>query len=459
LQDLAKYTMVSHQLVVGGFASNDQARSLRLQPDMVVATPGRLLDHLLNSHSVHMELLEIIIFDEADRLLEMGFKEECTQVLKRCAKGRQTMLFSATLNASVEDLASLALVKPVRLHANVVGRVAETLEQEFVKVRSEKVREAVLMSLCERNYRSNVIIFCKTKRDAHRLAIIFGLCGLKFAEIHGNLLQVDRMKSLQRFQEQQVDFLVATDVAARGLDLCNVETVINFHLPSDADRYVHRCGRTARMGRAGRAVTLYCPEEYAKVKTLGKRCCTKVASTVLKRTVAATAVEEWSKKIEGFEEDIAAIVNDESVERELRMADMLSAKSENLQKHRKEIAARPESKWIMTNAEKEKLKSQDLKRVQEIEEQLEAGGGGEPQRAEAPAPEGGKKKKGRKRKNPFEGMNAEEKKAARLKADFMAKKKAKQKERADDEARARAARRRSKAATKQDKGKNKSLPL
>jgi len=275
-----------------------------------------------------------------------------------------------------------------------------------------------------------VIIFCKTKWDAHRLAIIFGLCGLRFAEIHGNMLQIDRMKSLQRFQEQQVDFLVATDIAARGLDLCNVETVINFHLPSDTARYVHRCGRTARMGRAGRAVTLYCAEEYSKVKTLGKRCCAKVASTVLKRTVAAGTVQEWTKKIEGLEEDVAAIVGDESVERELRMADMLSAKGDNLQKHRKEIAARPEARWIMTNAEKEQLKSQDLQRVKDDEAELEAGGGEEPKRIEASAPEGGQnKKKGRKRKNPFYGMAPEEKRAARLKADFMAKKKANQKER------------------------------
>jgi len=352
----------------------------------------------------------------------------------------------------------LALVKPVRVHVNVVGRVAETLEQEFVKVPSEKVREAVLMSLCDRNYRTNVMIFCKTKRDAHRLAIIFGLCGLRFAEIHGNLLQIDRMKSLQRFQEQQVDFLVATDVAARGLDLCNVETVINFQIPSDASRYVHRCGRTARMGRTGRAVTLYCPEEYSKVKTLGKRCCTKVASTVLKRTVAAGTVQEWSQKIDGFEEDIAAIVGDESVEREFRLADMLSAKGENLQKHRKEIAARPETKWIMTNAEKDKLRSQDLERVMDSEAQLEAGGGEEPKRNEPPAPDK-KKKKGRKRKNPFEGMNPEEKRAARVKTAFMDKKKEKQKERTSDEAKARAAKRRSMAASKHEKGKNMSLPL
>jgi len=177
LKDLSKYTLVTYQLVAGGFVAKDQALSLRQQPDIVIATPGRLLDHLLNSQSVHMELLEIVVFDEADRLLELGFREECLQVLKRCSRGRQTMLFSATMNTSVQDLAALALVKPVRVHANPVNRVAETLEQEFVKAPGETFREAVLLSLCTRNYTARVIVFCATRQAAHRLAIIFGLCG------------------------------------------------------------------------------------------------------------------------------------------------------------------------------------------------------------------------------------------------------------------------------------------
>jgi len=297
LQDLAKYTMVTNQLVAGGYVARDQANSLRQQPDIVIATPGRLLDHLLNSHSVHMELLEIVIFDEADRLLELGFRDECLEVLKRCSRGRQTMLFSATINTSVEELSTLALIKPVRVHASPVNRVAETLEQEFVKAPAEMYREAVLMSLVTRNYKARVIVFCATRQSAHRLAILFGLCGLSFTEIHGNLTQAERVEGLQRFQSGQADYLLATDLAARGLDLNKVETVINFHLPFDVARYIHRVGRTARMGRAGRAVTIYCPEEYHKVKQLGKQCCTKVKSKVIKRTVAAEAIQQWVEKI------------------------------------------------------------------------------------------------------------------------------------------------------------------
>lgn len=356
LKNLAKYTLATYQLVAGGFDSHGQEMSLRNQPDVVVATPGRLLDHLLNSQSVHMELLEIVIFDEADRLLELGFREECTQVLKRCSRGRQTMLFSATMNTSVEDLAALALVRPVRVHASAPNRVTETLEQEFVRAPSSELREAVLLSLCTRNYTSRAIIFCATRSAAHRLAMIFGLCDMSFAELHGSLPQGDRVRALQRFQEGEADFLLATDLAARGLDIMNVETVINFHLPLDISRYIHRVGRTARMGRVGRAVTVYAPDEYPKVKKLGRQCATKVKSKVLKRSVAAEAVNSWVDKIVSLEDDISAILSEEGVERESRLADTMLNRNENLHKYQDQIKARPPKEWIMTNNEKKKLK-------------------------------------------------------------------------------------------------------
>lgn len=437
LKDLAKYTPVTFQLVAGGYVAQDQERSLRQQPDIVVATPGRLLDHLLNSQSVHMELLEIVIFDEADRLLEMGFRNECLEVLKRCSKGRQTMLFSATLNASVEDLAGLALVKPIRVHANPPNKVAETLEQEFVKAPSEEFREAVVLSLCTRNYKHGVIIFCNKKQAAHRLAIIFGLCGLRFAEIHGNLPQGERVHALQRFQQKQADFLMATDLASRGLDLCNVETVINFNIPVDSSRYIHRVGRTARMGRTGRAVTVYAPEEYGKVKKLGRECCSKVKSKVLKRTVAADAIKLWAEKIKSFEEDINAINEEESVERELRLADILTTKTDNIVKHKAEINARPAKEWYMSNREKMKLKIEEAERVKTKEARdLEA----EPASSK-------KRKKGQ----PETEEEREAKRAKRLKDKIQQRRATEKAERAKDEARIRAGARRARKSMNESK--------
>jgi len=442
LRDLARFTMVTYQLVAGGFVSQDQASSLRSQPDIVVATPGRMLDHLLNTQSVHMELLEIVIFDEADRLLELGFREECMQVLKCCSKGRQTMLFSATHNTSVEELAKLALVKPVRVKANAVNRVAETLEQEFVKAPSEDLREAVLLSLCTRVYTKGVIIFCATKKAAHRLAMVFGLSGLSFAEIHGNMAQGDRVQALQRFQRGEAEHLLATDLAARGLDLQNVATVINFHLPLDASRYIHRVGRTARMGRTGRAVTIYTPAEYGKVKQLGKQCCSKVKSKVLKRTVASDAIEQWSTKIEGFRADIEAIGEEESLERELRLADLFAGKSENLHKHKAAIHARPEKTWYMTNGEKRKLKEKDAEDATARGEAAQEPPGGQSHRTAEPDDE----------------EVREAKRVKRLREKVEQKRAAEKAERQEDDRRIRAAGRRAKAKNGSRAGKGEDPP-
>lgn len=431
MKNLAKYTLVTYQLVAGGYQNREQANSLRQQPDVVIATPGRLLDHLLNSHSVHLELLEIVVFDEADRLLELGFRDECQQVLKRCSRGRQTMLFSATMNTSVEELSTLALVKPVRVHANPVNRVAEMLEQEFVKAPGEAYREAVLMSLVTRNYKERVIVFCATRSSAHRLAIVFGLCGLKFTEIHGNLSQAERVDGLQQFQRGEADYLLATDLAARGLDLSKVETVINFHLPLDSTRYIHRVGRTARMGRAGRAVTIYCPEEYGKVKQLGKQCCTKVKSKVVKRTVASEAVQEWVNKIKDLKEDVDLIVGEESFEREDRQANLLLTKQENMQKYAKDIKSRPERTWYVTNNEKRDLRTEDHDRVKAIEATA----------AELPI-EGSERKKRKRGEEKKEKQTPEEKRKKRMKDKLKQAKAKKHAETGREQARARASARR-----------------
>merc|ERR1719171_1381343 len=145
--------MVTHVMTIGGFDSQHQQQSLRQQPDVVVAAPGRILDHLINAQSVHMELLEIVVFDEADRLLELGFRDECMQVLKHCSRGRQTMLFSATFTTAVKDLAALALRSPVRIAVGATNKVVENLQQEFVKLAGEEMREATLMSLITRTYK------------------------------------------------------------------------------------------------------------------------------------------------------------------------------------------------------------------------------------------------------------------------------------------------------------------
>ena len=229
------------------------------------------MDHISNSQGVDLDDLEFLILDEADRLLDLGFQDEVHEIVKACPTERQTMLFSATMSTKVDDLIKLSLKTPVRVQATDKGtkgadgpsnngvEVAPRLEQEFVRIRvgNEGVnREGMLLGLLTRTFKTRVIVFFDTKVAAHKLMIICGLCGIKCTELHGNLTQVQRLEALEAFREGSVDVLLATDLAARGLDIPGVEAVINFEMPSQVDTYVHRIGRTARAGRGGRSCTL-----------------------------------------------------------------------------------------------------------------------------------------------------------------------------------------------------------
>ncbi|CEM25330.1 unnamed protein product [Vitrella brassicaformis CCMP3155] len=374
LQSLAKYTPITSVLVAGGFNQKAQAATLRHQPDMVVATPGRILDLLLNSPSTHMELLEIVILDEADRLLELGFKEECLAVLRHCSRGRQTMLFSATLSEEVSDLAALALTRPIKLRVSQPTAVARTLDQEFVKVPSESHREALLLHLCTKAYTNNVIIFFQTKKAAHRVALIFRLLKIPSAELHGNLAQTQRVESLRRFRAGEVPFLLASELASRGLDIEGVETVINFSPPLDTSRYIHRVGRTARMGAEGRAVTLYVDSEKLQIKRIAKAVSgarSKASATddggkLFQRSVPRESLDEWHEKVRSLGPKIAAILEEEKVERTLRLAEMERNKAENLTIYKDEIAARPAKQWYQTSREKQQTKIESKRQLKHI---------------------------------------------------------------------------------------------
>jgi ATP-dependent RNA helicase DDX27 len=168
-----------------------QEAELRGRPDVVIATPGRLIDHVHNSPSFTLDNLDILVLDEADRMLSDGFADELTEIIKSCPKSRQTMLFSATMTDSVDELIKLSLHKPLRLFVDPKRSTARGLVQEFVRVRSSKEQErlAILVSLCKRTYRSGVIIFFKSKKLAHQVRVLFSLLGIKCEELHGDLTQ------------------------------------------------------------------------------------------------------------------------------------------------------------------------------------------------------------------------------------------------------------------------------
>ncbi|XP_051124355.1 DEAD-box ATP-dependent RNA helicase 28 [Andrographis paniculata] len=337
-------------LVVGGLSTKVQEAALRSLPDIVVATPGRLIDHLRNSMSVHVDELAVLILDEADRLLEFGFSAEISELVKMCPKRRQTMLFSATMTEEVDELIKLSLNKPVRLSADPSARRPATLTEEVVRIRRtrEGNEEAVLLALCSKTFTSKVIIFSGTKKAAHRLKIIFGLAGFKAAELHADLTMGQRLDAMELFRKQEVDFLLATDVAARGLDVIGVQTVINFACPTDLKSYIHRVGRTARAGRDGYAVTFVTDNDRSLLKAIAKRTGAQLKS----RIVAEQAIEKWSQIIEQMEEQISSILQEEREELLLRKAEMEANKAENMIAHKDEIYSRPKRTWFVTEKEK-----------------------------------------------------------------------------------------------------------
>ena len=368
---LCKYTDIRICLVVGGLSEKVQEQELRNKPDIILATPGRLIDHLRNSANVHLEDIEILVLDEADRLLECGFAEELREIIRECPKGRQTLLFSATLTDHVVDLVNLSLNEPVRIKIDAYESIVDNLQQEFIRIRdtgsgsgstrrgeeksdkeSDRDREAIILSLVKRSFKSKTIIFLQSKIQCHRMSIIFGLAQLKAAELQGNMTQTQRLESLEAFREGKVDFLLCTDLAARGLDIAGVETVLNMSMPRELRQYIHRVGRTARAGRSGRAVTLVGEGQRAALKELVK----KAKDVVHSRVVAPDVIAKYRGVIREMEPDIRGVFDQEAEEKAARVAEMEANKLSNTMRFSEEIHARPAKTWFQTPAEKARAK-------------------------------------------------------------------------------------------------------
>jgi ATP-dependent RNA helicase RhlE len=245
--------------VFGGASMGSQIRALRQGTDMVVATPGRLIDHL-QRRTIDLSAIEILTLDEADRLLDMGFLPALRQVLAALPRARQTLLFSATLSSEVARLANEFMRNPKQVDVSSADSVAPTIVHRVHPVTSERKR-ALLLHLLLETPRGQALVFCRTKRGADRVGDHLVGAGLKPAVIHGNKSQGARTRSLADFKAGRATVLVATDIAARGLDIARLPLVINFDLPLVAEDYVHRVGRTGRAGAVGTAVSLMAPED------------------------------------------------------------------------------------------------------------------------------------------------------------------------------------------------------
>ncbi|CAO3595232.1 unnamed protein product [Absidia cylindrospora] len=355
---LAGYTDITFSLCVGGLSVKQQEADLKLKPDVVVATPGRLIDHIRNSMGFGLDRSEILVMDEADRMLEDGFADELGEIIKSCPPSRQTMLFSATMTDNVDQLVRMSLKNPVRLFVDKSNQAATRLIQEFVRIRAnrESDRSAILLALCRKTFKKKVIIFFRSKAAAHQMKILFGLVGLNSGELHGNLTQEQRLESLERFRDLEIDYLMATDLAARGLDIKGIDTVINYNMPTQFAQYLHRVGRTARAGRNGRSVTLVGEQDRKMLKMAVKSA---NSAQVKNRVVPMDTIQRYKNKVESLSPQIQEVLQEEKEDRALRSAEMQLRKSENLLAHGKEIYARPARTWFQTETEKKQAQEEN----------------------------------------------------------------------------------------------------
>ncbi|AQS39320.1 DNA/RNA helicase, superfamily II [Shewanella psychrophila] len=255
----AKQTQLKSALVYGGVSIDAQAQILASGVDILVATPGRLLDHLRRG-SMSLSLLEFLVFDEADRMLDMGFKDEIDAIVKQLPKTRQTLLFSATFDESLYGLSQSLLRDPKLIEVGERNAAAVEIEQRVYAVDSDR-KLALVTHLIESGELQQVLIFSRKKVAADKLAANLCKAGISAQAFHGDLSQGAREKVLQGFKDGEVRVLVATDVAARGIDIIDLNYVVNYELPYKAEDYVHRIGRTGRAGNKGVAITLLCRED------------------------------------------------------------------------------------------------------------------------------------------------------------------------------------------------------
>lgn len=252
-------------VLIGGEPIQRQIRALRLSPDIVVATPGRLIDHL-QQKTIYLSGVDVLVLDEADRMLDMGFAPQIKKILALVPVNRQTMLFSATMPAAITEIAVKYMQKPLRIEVAPAGTTAEKVEQElFIVPKNQKLQ---LLERLLLEYKGTVLVFSRTKHGAKKMAKALTYGGHKTAEIHSNRSLNQRRDALEGFKSGKYRILVATDIAARGIDVTGIELVVNFDLPDNSEDYVHRIGRTGRAGLSGKAVSFACPEQKKDVEAI-----------------------------------------------------------------------------------------------------------------------------------------------------------------------------------------------
>ncbi len=266
VQTYGKHLPLKSAVVFGGVKINPQMMKLRQGVDILIATPGRLLD-LYNQNAVRFNHLEVLVLDEADRMLDMGFIHDIRKIISRLPKERQNLMFSATFSEQIRDLAKTIVHNPVEISVTPRNTTAKSVKQWICPV-DKKSKPALLTHLIWENRWEQVLVFTRTKHGANRLTKQLEHEGIKAAAIHGNKSQGARTRALDSFKQGKIRALVATDIAARGLDIDQLPQVVNFDLPSVPEDYIHRIGRTGRAGSTGQAVSLVSHDEFKQLSDI-----------------------------------------------------------------------------------------------------------------------------------------------------------------------------------------------
>lgn len=296
----SKYTEVKHAVIFGGVKQHKQVEALRHGVHILVATPGRLLD-LIDQGYISLKTVKMFILDEADRMLDMGFINDIKRLLKILPTTRQSLFFSATMPDNIVQLSRKILKDPIKIEVSPVSSTAETIQQ-YLYYTNRTDKKKLLLHILKNNDIDQVLLFSRTKRGADRIARDLHKKRISSAAIHGDKAQNQRQKALKKFKEGEIRVLVATDIAARGIDIKELRYVINYDIPNVAETYVHRIGRSGRAGEDGIAISICEPEENAYIRDI-ERLIKKKVSIVLDNPFPQTDKpmteaerKEWNKE-------------------------------------------------------------------------------------------------------------------------------------------------------------------
>lgn len=264
----SKYTHIRSTVIFGGVSQNSQTRALKNGIDILIATPGRLLD-LINQGYISLKGIKYFVLDEADRMLDMGFIHDIKKIIQKLPKKRQSLFFSATMPQNIVDLSRQILVNPKKVSVNPVSSAAETIKQFLYMTNKDKKRNLLLHILSDPKL-EQVLLFSRTKHGANKIVRNLSKKNINCAAIHGDRNQNQRQKALKDFKDGNIRVLVATDIAARGIDINKLRYVINYDIPNESETYVHRIGRCGRAGEEGIAISICEPEENAYVRNIEK---------------------------------------------------------------------------------------------------------------------------------------------------------------------------------------------